>query len=448
MNAIESISTHELLALKRIEKAAVLQSQAHLASVWIERRILSLNTSPFLLNLIHAFESPTELFLVMPFMQGGDLRYHLKERGTMNEETMRFYAAELLLGLEAMHQKHIIYRDLKPENVLLDSRGHLRISDFGLAAILNSADGYKTVGQAGTRGYQAPEVLADTPYGTEVDVWSYGVTLFELLHGYRPWKDWARLPSDFMSEDAMCAFDPSVSSQFANGTGTAGGGSSHPGEFHISSRVSKQAQSLLRGLLKVSVSERLGCGTTGWAEVKNHPFFSGVDWALVERTELDPPIKPDTTHANCTADADLADQLLDKKPRPIPPDQQRHFQGWKWRCDLTPEPNTTNTNHTNNANNANNATTTANIDTNNINTTSTSSSSSSSASTATSAGDRSLPSVAEEKDDVLHSHNNNDNNTTNGNNGNMNNHHNRAGSADSMKRNSFVQSEQVQLQLK
>jgi serine/threonine protein kinase len=171
VNAITKISTNELLALKRMEKFAVIQSSAHLRMVWTERKIMSLIDSPFLCNLIHAFESETELFLVMPFMQGGDLRFHLKERGVMSFDIAQFYAAELLLGLEELHSKNIVYRDLKPENILLDGEGHLRLSDFGLACVVEDKNRYQTLGQAGTRGYQAPEVILDQWYGCEVDIW-------------------------------------------------------------------------------------------------------------------------------------------------------------------------------------------------------------------------------------------------------------------------------------
>jgi serine/threonine protein kinase len=85
--------------------------------VWIERKIMSLTASPFLCNLLYAFESERELFLVMPFMQGGDLRFHLKERGTMPVSTACFYAAEMILGLQAMHEKRVVFRDLKPDNM-------------------------------------------------------------------------------------------------------------------------------------------------------------------------------------------------------------------------------------------------------------------------------------------------------------------------------------------
>jgi serine/threonine protein kinase len=117
VNAVMKLDSNELMALKRMEKYAVLQSNHHLRMVWIERKIMSaMRDCHFLVHLEYAFHNDKELFLVMPFMQGGDLRYHLKERGTMSEDVAKFYAAEIALGLEALHRRHIVFRDLKPDN--------------------------------------------------------------------------------------------------------------------------------------------------------------------------------------------------------------------------------------------------------------------------------------------------------------------------------------------
>ena len=116
VNAISHLHTHSLYALKRIEKYRVLKSKSHLHMVWTERKIMSIVQSPFLCALTWAFESDTELFLVMPFLQGGDLRFHLKERGRMSESHARFYTAQIVLGLQELHAKQIVYRDLKPES--------------------------------------------------------------------------------------------------------------------------------------------------------------------------------------------------------------------------------------------------------------------------------------------------------------------------------------------
>jgi serine/threonine protein kinase len=134
------------------------------------------SSNPFLVSLEHAFQNEKELYFVMEFMQGGDLRFHLTKRGLMTEGECRFYAAECVIMLESMHRQKIIYRDFKPDNVLLDSEGHVRLSDFGLAVQLEEKYHYVMKGNAGTSGYLAPEVWAGEFYGISPDVWSFGIT--------------------------------------------------------------------------------------------------------------------------------------------------------------------------------------------------------------------------------------------------------------------------------
>ena len=359
VNAITHRSTQELLALKRIEKYRVLKSKTHLHMVWTERKIMSLVFSPFLCRLRYAFESDTELFLVMPFLQGGDLRFHLKERGRMSEQTARFYSAQMVLGLEELHRKNIVYRDLKPENVLLDEQGHLRITDFGLACLLEKRERNRTRGQAGTRGYMAPETISLTGYGLSVDYFSLGVMMFELLHGQRPWKtidpNIAMLAMEGEIDPLAAAKTRQIHDLNPNDTdrpalppptpahavGDDGDedeeGVEQPDELRFSSRLSTDAKALLLALLEFNPTKRIG-HKDGWREVKAHPFFSTINWTDMEARAVKPPFQPDLTHANCTPDADLADQLLDKKPKRIRDDEQKAFEGWSWNTKIHHEP--------------------------------------------------------------------------------------------------------------
>jgi len=337
VNAVAKKGTQELMALKRMEKYAVLQSQAHLNMVWVERHIMSLTSSPFLCHLVHAFQSDVELFLIMPFMQGGDLRYHLQEHGPLREEAVRFYAAEILCGLEDLHAKRVVFRDLKPENILLDAEGHVRISDFGLGCQLTAERRYQVTGQAGTRGYQAPEVLMNKMYGCEVDVWSFGITVYELAHGQRPWRS-ANGGEDDGSADPFARFK----------------------DLPLSPRIPPLLASFLRALLTPDWRLRLGCAPkrvtvsadgrdsysytaaeqrVDWSAIRAHPFFtespSGpIDWEALRAKSVPPPFVPDISRANCSADADLADQLLDQQPRKIDPEQQKHFRGWEYNIEV------------------------------------------------------------------------------------------------------------------
>jgi serine/threonine protein kinase len=102
--------------------------------------------------------------------------------GAMTEGELRFYAAEILLALEYLHSKHVIYRDLKPDNLLLDANGHIVLTDFGIATKVTAENKFRTTGRSGTPGYMAPEVYSEKQYSFSVDIWSYGVTLYELVH--------------------------------------------------------------------------------------------------------------------------------------------------------------------------------------------------------------------------------------------------------------------------
>lgn len=241
--------------------------------------------------------------------------------------------------------------------MLLDATGHLRISDFGLACILEERNNWQTTGQAGTRGYQSPEVITDQWYGCEVDIWSFGVTVYELLHGVRPWKDWTRLQAagqQVQQQNGNGAEDggresPAKDRAEEKASGERGAAAAANAEsqkdtavrnmrqIHISSKLDAVTADFLTRILSVDKKKRLGCGPGGWAEVKAHAWFKDVDWEKIARKEVQPPITPDLTRANCTADADLADQLLDRKPREIPFDQQQHFRGWKFHTELTPQ---------------------------------------------------------------------------------------------------------------
>jgi serine/threonine protein kinase len=211
------------------------------------------------------------------------LRYHLenRERTGMSENDVRFYAAEMVLGLEELHHLMIVYRDMKPDNILLDGDGHLRLSDFGISVQLSADKKWVTRGRAGTPGYQAPELLANHAYGVSPDVWSFGITVFEMLHRKRPFKS-VKLNQELSPN--------------------------HFDNLSFSALLSAEARDFISGLLTVDHHKRLGYQPKGgwnWAKVKAHPFFRGIDWEAIAHKQVTPPIKPDTDRANCPGDHDL-----------------------------------------------------------------------------------------------------------------------------------------------
>ncbi|KAG8036227.1 hypothetical protein G9C98_004807 [Cotesia typhae] len=185
--------TGKMYAMKCLDKKRIKMKQGETLAL-NERLMLSLVSTgqkfqvdcPFIVCMTYAFHTPDKLCFILDLMNGGDLHYHLNQHGVFNELEMKFYAAEVILGLEHMHRRFIVYRDLKPANILLDEHGHVRISDLGLACDFSTKKPYASVG---THGYMAPEVLSKgTTYDSSADWFSFGCVLYKLLKGHSPFR--------------------------------------------------------------------------------------------------------------------------------------------------------------------------------------------------------------------------------------------------------------------
>lgn len=245
-----------------------------------ERIMLSLVSTgedcPFIVCMTYAFQTPDKLCFILDLMNGGDLHYHLSQHGVFTEQEMRFYAAEVILGLEHMHRRYVVYRDLKPANILLDEHGHVRISDLGLACDFSKKKPHASVG---THGYMAPEVLSKgTAYDSSADWFSLGCMLYKLLKGHSPFRQ--HKTKDKHEIDRM--------------TLTM--------NVELPESFSSDLKLLLEGLLQRDVDKRLGCKGQGAEEVKSHSFFSGMDWQLVYLQRYPPPLIPPRGEVNA-ADA-------------------------------------------------------------------------------------------------------------------------------------------------
>ena len=200
-----------IYAMKIIRKANIIERD-EVEHTLAERNVLAKIDNPFVVSLKFSFQNPDKLYLVLPFINGGELFFHLQQEGKFEETRAKLYCAELLSALEHLHEFNIIYRDLKPENILLDYAGHIALCDFGLCK-LDMTKEDKTNTFCGTPEYLAPELLEGKGYSQVVDWWTLGVLLYEMLSGLPPFysedinemynrilNDELKFPADFSPE--------------------------------------------------------------------------------------------------------------------------------------------------------------------------------------------------------------------------------------------------------
>ena len=287
-------STGQLTAMKMMSKRLIKGKKAH-TLVKTEKNILQIlgdNPSTFTIWLKYAFQDEDYFYMALPLCTGGDLAYHLKNAGTFDVDRIRFYAAEILEGLAHLHSLGILYRDLKPENVILDTEGHCRLSDMGLASVTN---GIRIKSRAGTPGYWAPEVILKKFYSFSVDFWSLGVVMFEFILGICPF---SQTHSKMERDQATCYWRIQYPKVIENGSDNDR--TKKPIAFP------EDLKNLIQGLLRRRQAQRLGL-----YEVRSHPFFRSISWEKLKQRQVDPPYVP-SDNINAT-DAKYLDYNITEK---------------------------------------------------------------------------------------------------------------------------------------
>ena len=296
----ENKQTSQHYALKSIPKNNVMKS-SRLMRAMAERNILMSASHPFITKLISTFQTKDHLFLVLEFVPGGNLAYHLDRHVMFDEEIIRLYLAEIATALSYLHNMGIVFRDLKPENILVGEDGHLKLTDFGHAKYLMNRNYYKSLSKmsklgqgnvssmkfnsmrrsgslCGTYEFLAPEMIDQKGYNFAVDWWAYGILAYRLICGTLPFKN-MNLERLFtmITEAPLKFYDP----------------------------ISPDECNFIERLLEKDPHKRLGCNSEiGEKEIFDHPYFKNINWEMVYKKQYNPSFIPESTEFNLVANFD------------------------------------------------------------------------------------------------------------------------------------------------
>lgn len=249
-------------ALKYLKKIDMVQQQQQ-QHVFNEKTIMAKCNSKFIVKLYNTYKDTRYLYFLMEPCLGGDLWSVLQKHKYFDEKTSVFFAGCVILAFEYLHNKNIIYRDLKPENLMLDNRGYLKLIDFGFAKYL--APGEKTWTFAGTPEYVAPEIILNKGHDRSADFWTLGIFVHELLCGVPP----------FRGKDHLKTY-----TKILRGIEST----------EMPSRVTKSARDLIRKLLRQVPTDRIGNQKEGIVDIKRHALFNKFDWNKLEAKALPAPL--------------------------------------------------------------------------------------------------------------------------------------------------------------
>ncbi|KAI0306767.1 kinase-like domain-containing protein [Multifurca ochricompacta] len=256
-------NTTRFFAMKVLQKTEVIRLR-QVEHVKAERRILSRVRHPFIVDLYATFQDSLNIYMLLSYVPGGELFTHLRRAGRFSPDVTRFYLATIILALKYLHSFNIIYRDLKPENLLLDNRGYLRLTDFGFAKVVDD----RTWTLCGTPEYLAPEIIQSDGHGKPADWWACGILAYEMMVGHPP----------FFDETAYGIYDRILK-----------------GKIQWPRDMDTLSRNLIKGFLHPDRTKRLGNLLAGADDILEHPWFRGVDWGALERREIRAPIVPHVT---------------------------------------------------------------------------------------------------------------------------------------------------------
>ncbi|XP_041921991.1 serine/threonine-protein kinase 32C-like isoform X4 [Alosa sapidissima] len=285
---VQKKDTEKMYAMKYMNKHQCIERD-EVRNVFRELEILQEIEHVFLVNLWYSFQDEEDMFMVVDLLLGGDLRYHLQQNVQFSEDAVKVYLCEMTLALDYLQSQHIIHRDIKPDNILLDEQGHAHLTDFNIATIIKDEE--RATALAGTKPYMAPEIFRSfvsggTGYAFEVDWWSLGVTAFEVLRGWRPYEIHA---SD--SVESLMQLFSTVSVQYCP-------------------TWPKDLVSLLRKLLTVNPEHRF----SSLAQMQTAPYLSDIDWDAICEKKVDAGFVPNKGRLHCDPTFELEEMILESRP--------------------------------------------------------------------------------------------------------------------------------------
>ncbi|CAK4403497.1 unnamed protein product [Aphanomyces euteiches] len=273
--------TSNVYAVKSCDKQNLVKRK-QVVHTWTEKRILEkLRGHPFIVTLFSTFSTPDEVHFVLEYCPGGELFYHLHQQDRFDDVSVQFYAAEVLTALHSLHTANIVYRDLKPENVLLDAAGHIRLADFGFCKDIGDAE--RTFSFCGSPEYLSPEMIKRRGHTVATDMWSFGCFCYELAVGHPPFQ---------MQNDALPALFESIQRGFV----------------YFPPSLNPCFVAFVKGCLDVNPATRF---TT--AQAMDHPFFKDIAWSDVLARHLKPPFIPPVDGIESTQNFD--DDFTSESPR-------------------------------------------------------------------------------------------------------------------------------------
>lgn len=280
---VEKKDDKKLYALKVISKLDIVKRN-FFENLKNEKDIMEKVDNPFVVNLEYCFASPSYVFFAMKFKQGGELYYHLRKKTRFSEKTTKFYACQIISGLEYLHSLNIMYRDMKPENILLDAKGNASLADFGISKVLDIKDSTKSF--VGTPEYVAPEIVLQKGHNKAVDIWCFGILLYEMVYGLPPFYN----KNQNIMLNWVVKLDPT---------------------FPKMINISDDLKDLIKKCLQKDPENRIGYKNT--SDIFNHSWFTDVNWKDVNNLKVEPPIKPVVKDSMDTEN--FSKDVVQEKPR-------------------------------------------------------------------------------------------------------------------------------------